>query len=67
MDSSAVIRFIERKTENGFEARKDVLATKQDIAELEVKMALMESRLIKWMFIFLIGQAAAIISIVKLL
>ena len=43
------------------------LATQQDIAQLEVKMALMESRIIKWMFIFLIGQAAAIISIVKLL
>ena len=62
-----LVRFIEKKMENGFEEKKDVLATKQDIAALEVKMAQMESRLIKWMFIFLIGQAAAIISVLKLL
>ena len=69
-----LIRFVEAKVDNGFQARLDTLATKsdiaalkQDISDLRVEIARTESRLIKWMFIFLIGQAAAIISVIKLL
>ena len=84
-----LIRFVEAKLDNGFEARLDTLATKsdlaalkqelkqditslrqelkQDISDLRVEIARTESRLVKWMFIFLIGQAAAIISVIKLL
>jgi hypothetical protein len=62
-----LVRFIEKKVDNGFENKKDVLATKQDIAELRVEIAKSESRIIKWMFIFWIGQIATVIAIMKLL
>ena len=69
-----LVRFIERKVDNGFKEKKDVLATKQDIRllkedilNLEVKHAQSESRIIKWMFIFWIGQIATVIAVMKLL
>lgn len=34
----------------------------EEIAKLEVKMSQMETKLIKWMFIFWIGQFAAIVG-----
>ncbi len=65
------IQHFEESFDEQFAAKSHELATKSDlmveIAKLDVKMAQMESRLIKWMFIFLIGQAAAIISALKLL
>ncbi len=46
------------------ESRADLVAVKSG---LEVKIAQSESRLIKWMFIFWIGQVAATLAIVSLL
>jgi uncharacterized membrane-anchored protein len=61
-----------------FATKKDIAVLKQDITELradlevkmsqlEVRMSQMESRIIKWMFIFWIGQIATLIAIMKLL
>jgi len=38
---------------------------KEDIAKLETKIAESKAEMIKWLFIFLIGQLAAIIGIIK--
>ncbi len=76
--AKTLVNFVESKVENGFQARLDTFATKKDIAllkediaavrmELEVKMAQMETRIIRWMFIFWIGQIATVIAIMKLL
>ncbi len=54
------IQHFEETLDDRFAAKSDLLATKVDLAQSE-------SRLIKWMFIFLIGHAAAIISIITLL
>jgi hypothetical protein len=65
------IQHFEESFDDQFASKSQQLSTKQDVAELradiEVKMAQMETRIIKWMFIFLIGQAAAIIGVLKLL
>ena len=69
------IEHFEESFDEQFASKSHELATKGDLrleitqlrAELEVKMAQMESGLIKWTFIFLVGQAAAIISAIKLL
>jgi hypothetical protein len=58
--AKTLVNFVESKVENGFQQKMEVIATKQDLAETKADI-------IKWMFIFLIGQATAIISIVKLL
>lgn len=43
-----------------------MLATKEDIAKLEIKIVESKADTLKWVFIFLMGQLAAIIGIVKL-
>lgn len=57
-----------RKTE--VKLIKQMLATKEDIAKLEgrleVKISESKADTLKWVFIFLMGQLAAIIGIVKL-
>jgi hypothetical protein len=42
-----------------FDSKKDSLATKEDLANVR-------SDVIKWMFIFWVGQLAAMIAIAKL-
>lgn len=72
--AKSLVNFVEAKVENGFQARLDTFATKKDIAllkedilNLEVKLAQSESHIIKWMFIFWVGQIATVIAIMKLL
>jgi hypothetical protein len=59
------------KMEKHFELKKDILATKQDLAELKgelrVEMANHKAEIIKWMFIFWIGQLAAMVAIAEFL
>src|ERR1035437_8571472 len=77
------VRLFDTKFEQAFHNKKDVLATKhdlallqsditelrlstkQDTADLRVEIARTESRIIKWMFIFWIGQIATVIAIMK--
>ncbi len=65
-----LLEYIETKTEKEFEKKKDVPATKQDIAELradlEVKIERVRADLIRWMFIFWAGQIGALIAILAL-
>jgi len=42
------------------------VATKQDIANLEIKMEKTRSDIIKWMFLFWIGQLASLAAILKI-
>jgi hypothetical protein len=58
-EAQSLIEFVETKIEKGFDAKKDSLATKEDLANVR-------SDVIKWMFIFWVGQLAAMIAIVKL-
>ncbi len=62
---------VETKVDKAFENKKDVLATKQDIKILEVKIAENKADIIKWMvalilglFIALIGSMAALIKLI---
>lgn len=45
---------------------KKIFATKEDIYQLRVEMKEQKSELIKWMFIFWIGQLGATIAIILL-
>ena len=54
------IQHFEETLDDRFAAKSDLLATKVDLAQSE-------SRIIKWMFIFWIGQIATVIAIMKLL
>ena len=54
---------IEQTLENKFETKKDILATKNDIAEIKKEIAETKAEIIKWMFIFWVGQILALIAI----
>ena len=63
-EAKALTEYVENKIENSFEKQKDVLATKEDLYKLEVKISESKSEIIKWMFIFWIGQIAVTLGIV---
>ncbi|WP_353684527.1 hypothetical protein V4D30_01685 [Thermodesulfovibrio sp. 3907-1M] len=75
--AKTLLEFINVMVEKEFERKKDILATKQDIAELrsatkqdiaelEVKIERVRADLIKWMFIFWAGQIGALTAILAL-
>ena len=66
------IELAQRKTQEEVESSlrvwmEDRLLTKADGARLETKMAEHKSDLLKWMFIFWVGQIGAIAALFKLL
>ena len=56
-EAKALTEYVDTKVEKSLEKEKDVLATKVDLAEAK-------SDIIKWMFIFWIGQIAVTLGIV---
>ncbi len=51
-EATTLIEYFETKAEEKFLQKKDILASKQDVSEVKADI-------IKWMFIFWIGQLAA--------
>ncbi len=51
-----IIEYFEQKSEEKINSKKDIFLTKEDKTDM-----------IKWMFIFWVGQLAAMLAIVKLL
>ena len=65
-EAEAFVEILERKVDSKFDDAKQTIATKEDIAKLEIKIAESKADTLKWVFIFLMGQLAAIVGIVKL-
>jgi len=76
-EARTLVEYIETRVERKFEEKKDVLATKQDItdlkmatkqdiANLEIKLEKTRADIIKWMFLFWIGQLASLIAVLEL-
>lgn len=77
-DAEDVVSLIKEEVNQNFESRRDVLATKEDLHSLELKLtdkisqlettvARTESRLILWAFIFWATQLGAIFALLKFL
>ena len=68
-EAGAFVEILERRVDKKFEENKSILATKEDLARLEgridAKISETKAELIKWMFIFWIGQLASFIAIAK--
>ncbi len=64
--TEAMFKYIDNKTERSVEATIKTLATKDDLANLDLVKKLAESKAdnIKWMFIFWIGQVGTTIAII---
>lgn len=65
--AKTLAEYVETKIEKQFDLKKDVLATKQDISDLKLEMANHKSEMIKWMFLFWIGQVIVMITIIVLI
>ncbi|MFI5139675.1 MAG: hypothetical protein ACHQIM_17775 [Sphingobacteriales bacterium] len=68
--TEAMFKYIDNKTERSVEATIKTLATKDDLAsvkyDLGKEIGETKADMIKWMFIFWIGQVAAMLAIVFL-
>ncbi len=58
--------YIEEKIKNEFDNKSQILATKEDVAKLDLKISGTKAELIKWMFIFWIGQIAVTFGFILL-
>ena len=62
--------FIENKIDTALESKTKHLATKEDLAlglgKLDTKISETKSELMRWMFIFWVGQMIAIFSLILL-
>ena len=63
-EAKALTEYVESRVEKSFEKEKNRLATKEDILEIKVEMKEQKSEIIKWMFIFWIGQIVVTLGIV---
>jgi hypothetical protein len=63
-EAEAFVHILEKKVDDKFDDAKQTIATKEDLARvegrLETKIAETKAELIKWMFIFWIGQITVI-------
>ncbi len=59
-EAETLIDYFNSKTDKKIAEKKDLFATKEDLANLKAEI-------IKWMFIFWIGQLGALVAIIKLL
>jgi len=64
--TEAMFKYIDNKTERSVEATIKTLATKDDIASVRKEASENKADTIKWMFIFWIGQVAAMLAIMLL-
>ncbi|MCE2963533.1 MAG: hypothetical protein ACK5UE_04115 [Chitinophagales bacterium] len=61
-----LVASIEKVVDQKFDDNKNLLATKEDIANLRTEMKEMKSEMIKWMFIFWVGQMAVTFGFILL-
>lgn len=59
-EAETLIEYFDSKTDKKITEKKDLFATKEDLANLKAEI-------IKWMFIFWIGQLGALVAIIKLM
>ena len=61
-EAQAFVQEVEAVIDNKFEQKRSELATKEDIAKIELKIVDSKAETIKWMFIFWVGSVFAILG-----
>jgi hypothetical protein len=64
--AEAMFKYIDNKTERSVEATIKTLATKDDLAKVNIDLSQKINDSVKWMFIFWIGQVGATLAIILL-
>ena len=67
-EAEALVSFVDSKIKDNNDVNLKVLPTKEDIAKLEgrleVKIGDVKAEMIKWMFIFWMGQVAVTVGLI---
>jgi hypothetical protein len=58
--------FIEEKIRSEVDTKTSILATKEDLARTDTKIETSKADLIKWMFVFWVGQVITIFGLILL-
>jgi hypothetical protein len=58
-EAEILVEYIETKVDKEYSAHSDVLSTKVDMAKLKADI-------IKWMFLFCVGQLASLVAIAQI-
>jgi len=66
-EAKTLVEFVEQKVQTQLKEDMNSFATKEDVHLLELKIEKVRSDLIKWMFIFWIGQVSVTIALIMLL
>lgn len=66
-EAAKVIEYFESKAEEKISQKKDVFMTKDDKVEMISRIESSKTDIIKWVFIFWIGQLAAVAGILSAL
>jgi hypothetical protein len=59
-----LVSYVKNEVKNEFDNKKNVLATKEDINVVKQDLHDVKAKIIKWMFLFWIGQVAVTVGIV---
>jgi hypothetical protein len=69
-EAKTLVEYIEAKIDKTFDEKISVFATKEDLANLKtdlmVEIEKTRSDIIKWMFLFWIGQLASLIALLRI-
>jgi len=66
-EAKTLVEFVEQKVQSQLKEEMNSFATKEDIHLLELKIEKIRSDLIKWMFIFWVGQMSITLAMILLL
>lgn len=66
-EAKTLVEFVEQKVKSELKEDMNSFATKEDVHLLELKIEKVRSDLIRWMFIFWIGQVSVTIALIMLL
>jgi hypothetical protein len=62
-DATAFVKEIETVVDNKFETKKEMLATKEDIATVRLEIKEAKTDMIKWVFAFFVALSLMIIGL----
>ena len=63
-EAEQLVSFVKEEVRTELDNKKEILATKEDIGNTKEALANAKADIIKWMFIFWIGQIAATVGII---
>ncbi|QPH39196.1 hypothetical protein [Pedobacter endophyticus] len=65
-EAEQLVAFVKEEVKTEFDNKREILATKDDIANTNQALANTKANIIKWMFIFSVGQIAVSVGVIAM-